>query len=198
MENAMNSYNNQENFNKNKKYETGQSGSIITFKGITPKIHESVFICEGVRIVGDVEIGKDSSVWYNTVIRGDVHWIKIGERTNIQDLCMLHVTNQKWPLLIGNDVSIGHSVTLHGCTLNDNCLIGMGALVLDNATIGSNTLVAAGTVVKENFNVPEGVLIAGVPGKIIRDLRPDEIDRITQTSPNYIKYAKDYRDSIGK
>lgn len=180
------------------KYETGQSGSILTYKGITPKIDESVFICEGVRIIGDVEIGKDSSIWYNSVIRGDVHWIKIGEETNVQDLCMLHVTNQKYPLLIGNRVSIGHSVTLHGCTLKDNCLIGMGALVLDNATIGSNSLVGAGAVVKENFTVPEGVLVAGVPAKIIRDLRVDEIERITNTSPNYIKYAKEYREHIGK
>ena len=180
------------------KSEIGNNGSIYSYKGIIPKIHPSVFICEGVRIVGDVEIGEQSSIWFNTVIRGDVHWIKIGKRTNIQDLSMLHVTNQRYPLLIGDDVSIGHSVTLHGCTLKDNCLIGMGALVLDNATVNSNTIIAAGTVVKENFVVPEGVLLAGVPGKIIRDLRPDEIKRVTDTSPNYIKYSQDYRDSVVK
>ncbi|MFY8160940.1 MAG: gamma carbonic anhydrase family protein, partial [Candidatus Kapaibacteriota bacterium] len=95
-----------------------------------------------------------------------------------------------------DDVSIGHSVTLHGCTLKDNCLIGMGALILDNATVNSNTIVAAGSVVKENFVVPEGVLLAGVPGKIIRDLKPEEIERVTSTSPNYIKYSQDYRDSV--
>ena len=176
--------------------EIGKNGSIYSYKGITPKIHPSVFICEGVRIVGDVEIGEQSSVWFNSVIRGDVHWIKIGKRTNIQDLSMLHVTNQRYPLLIGDDVSIGHSVTLHGCTLKDNCLIGMGALILDNATVNSNTIVAAGSVVKENFVVPEGVLLAGVPGKIIRDLKPEEIERVTSTSPNYIKYSQDYRDSV--
>jgi len=176
--------------------ETGKNASIITFKGITPNIHESVFLCEGVRIIGDVTIGEDSSVWYNCVIRGDVHYIKIGKRVNIQDMSMIHVTNQKYPTTIGDDVSIAHSVTLHGCTLHDNCLIGMGALVLDNSVVGSNSLVAAGTVVRENFVVPEGVLVAGVPGKIIRDLRPDEIERVRSTSPNYVKYVAEYREQL--
>lgn len=178
------------------KLESGNSASIITYNGITPKIHQSVFMCEGVRIIGDVEIGENSSIWYNSVIRGDVHWIKIGFETNIQDMCMLHVTNNKYPLLIGNKVSVAHSVTLHGCTLMDNCLIGMGALVLDNSTVSSNTIVAAGTVVKENFVVPEGVLIAGVPGKIIRDLTTQELERCHSTSPNYVKYVKQYRQNL--
>ncbi len=178
------------------KLESGNSASIITYNGITPKIHPSVFTCEGVRIIGNVEIGENSSVWYNSVIRGDVHWIKIGYETNIQDMCMLHVTNNKYPLLIGNKVSVAHSVTLHGCTLMDNCLIGMGALVLDNSTVSSNSIVAAGTVVKENFVVPQGVLLAGVPGKIIRDLTPQELERCSNTSPNYVKYVKQYRQNL--
>jgi carbonic anhydrase/acetyltransferase-like protein (isoleucine patch superfamily) len=181
-----------------KKYETGQSGSIITYKGITPTIHPSAFICQGVVIVGDVEIGEDCSIWFNSIIRGDVHYIRIGNRTNIQDMCMLHVTNGKYALNIGNDVSVAHSVTLHGTTLKDNCLIGMNACVLDNSIIGSNSIVGAGSVVKENFVVPDGVLVAGVPAKIIRDLKPEEIQRITSTAPNYIKYAEEYRNSIGK
>jgi carbonic anhydrase/acetyltransferase-like protein (isoleucine patch superfamily) len=181
-----------------KKYESGLNGSIYTYKGITPKIHPSAFICEGVRIVGDVEIGENVSVWYNSVIRGDVHYIRIGKNSNIQDLCMLHVTNQRYALNIGENVSLGHSVTVHGCTIKDNVLIGMGALVLDNATINSHSLVAAGAVVKENFVVPEGVLVAGVPAKIIKDLKPEEIERITSTAPNYIRYAQEYRDSIEK
>ena len=113
-------------------------------------------------------------------------------------MSMLHVTNGKYALNIGNDVSVAHSVTLHGATLKDNCLIGMNACVLDNSVIGSNSIVGAGSVVKENFVVPEGVLVAGVPAKIIRDLKPEEIDRITGTAPNYIKYAEEYRNSIGK
>ncbi len=180
-----------------KQYETGKSGSIITYKGITPKIHPSVFICEGVRIVGDVEIEENCSIWFNTVIRGDVHHIRIGKNSNIQDLCMLHVTNGRYALNIGNNVSVAHSVTLHGTTIKDNVLIGMNACVLDNSVVNSNSIVAAGSIVKENFIVPEGVLVAGVPAKIIKDLKPEEIARITNTAPNYIKYSQDYRDSVG-
>lgn len=178
--------------------ETGNNGSIITFKGITPKIHPSVFICEGVKIIGDVEIGADSSVWYNTVIRGDVHYIRIGERTNIQDLCMLHVTNGRFPLNIGNEITIGHSVTIHGATINDKCLIGIGAMVLDGAIVNSNSFIAAGALVKEGFVVPEGVLVAGVPGRIIRELKPEEIERINHSAVNYCKYTDEYRNQLIK
>lgn len=181
-----------------KKWEEGKSGSIITYKGITPEIHPSVFLAEGVRVVGDVTIGEDSSVWYNSVIRGDVHYIRIGKRVNIQDLSMLHVTNGRYPLNIEDEVSLGHSVTVHGCTLKKGCLIGMGALVLDNAVVGEGSLVAAGCVVKENFTVPPGVLVAGVPGKIIRDLSEEEIKRVASTSGNYVKYVSEYRECIGK
>jgi carbonic anhydrase/acetyltransferase-like protein (isoleucine patch superfamily) len=175
------------------KYETSNNASIITFNGITPKIHPSVFLCEGVRIIGDVEIGEDSSVWYNTVIRGDVNYIRIGSRTNIQDLSMLHVTNDLYPLVIGNDVLVAHSVTLHGATIHDKCMIGMGALVLDGSEIYSNTIVAAGAVIKEGFIVPEGTLAAGIPAKIIRELTEKEIGRISFGVGNYLKYVKVYR-----
>lgn len=178
------------------KLENGRNGSIITYKGITPDIHPSAFICEGVRIIGDVEIGRDCSVWYNTVIRGDVHYIRIGEKTNIQDLCMLHVTNGKFPLNIGNEITIGHSVTIHGSTIKDRCLIGIGAMILDGSVVSSYSLVAAGTVVREGFTVPEGVLIAGVPGKIIRDLKPEEIEKITHSAVNYCAYTDDYRSQL--
>jgi gamma-carbonic anhydrase len=169
---------------------------ILPYNGIEPKIHESVFICEGVHIIGDVEIGKDSSIWFNTVIRGDVNFIRIGERTNVQDLSMLHVTYKKYPLIIGNDVTIGHSVTLHGCTIKDLVLIGMGAVLLDNCVINSNSFIAAGTLVRENFEVPEGVLIAGVPGKIIRDLTNEEIAKIKRGADNYLMYVNNYRKKI--
>lgn len=167
---------------------------ILPYKGIYPKIDDSVFICEGVQIIGDVEIGKNSSVWFNTVIRGDVNYIKIGERTNIQDLSMLHVTYKKYPLVIGNDVTVGHSVTLHGCIVKDLVLIGMGAVLLDNCTVNSNSFIAAGTLVRENFEVPEGVLVAGVPGKIIRDLTTEEIAKIKKGSDNYLMYVNNYRN----
>ncbi len=176
--------------------ETGQNGSIITYKGVTPNIHPSVFICEGVKIIGDVEISEDCSIWYNTVIRGDVNYIKIGKQTNIQDLCMLHVTHDTHPLIIGNNVSIGHSVKLHGATLNDNCLIGTGSTILDGSIINSYSLVAAGSVVKENFVVPEGTLAAGVPAQIIRELTSQELDRINETVRNYLNYVVQYRSQL--
>ena len=115
---------------------------IITYKGITPKIDPSVFIADGVYIIGDVEIGKDSSVWFNTVIRGDVNFIRIGERTNIQDNTVVHVTNKKFPTHIGSNVTIGHSAVIHACTIQDFSLIGMGAVILDDANIGKYSLVA--------------------------------------------------------
>ncbi len=176
------------------KFESGQNGSIITYNGLTPKIHSSVFICEGVRIIGDVEIGKDCSVWYNTVIRGDVHYIRIGEKTNIQDLCMLHVTNGKFPLNIGSEVTIGHSVAIHGATIHDKCLIGIGAMILDGSVVGSHSLIAAGALVREGFTVPEGVLVAGVPGKIVRDLKPEEIEKIEKSAVNYCGYTDEYKN----
>jgi gamma-carbonic anhydrase len=179
------------------KFENGYNGSIITYKGMTPKIHPSAFICEGVKIIGDVEIGQDCSIWYNTVIRGDVHYIKIGEGTNVQDLSMLHVTNSRFALDIGKFVSIGHSVTLHGCTVKDHCLIGIGANVLDGAVVNSHTLVAAGSLVREGFIVPEGTLVAGVPAKVIRDLSEEEVQRVVKNAYNYIKYSAEFRESVG-
>lgn len=176
--------------------ETGNSGSIITFKGIAPRIHPSVFICEGVKIIGDVEIGEDCSIWFNTVIRGDVNYIRIGKGTNIQDLSMLHVTNQYYPLTIGDNVIVGHSVTLHGATIHNDCLIGIGALVLDGSEIRSNSIIAAGAVVKEGFIVPERTLVAGVPAKIIRELSEEDIQKIKTLSSHYKHYVEDYRKSI--
>ena len=166
---------------------------IKPYLGIYPKIDESVFICEGTHIIGDVVLAKDVNVWFNCVIRGDVNYIRIGERTNVQDGSILHVTYKKYPLVIGKDVSIGHKALLHGCTIKDSVLIGMGAILLDNCIINSNSFIAAGTLVKENFEVPEGVLVAGVPGKIIRDLTEEEIETIKQRARNYLMYVNNYK-----
>jgi len=163
---------------------------IFPYKGIFPKIASDVFIASGAKIIGDVEIGKGSSVWYNSVIRGDVHYIKIGEYTNIQDLSMLHVTNGRFPLNIGNKVTVGHSVTLHGCTINDLCLIGMGAVILDGALVEKNAMIAAGAVIREGFVVPSGKLAAGVPAKIIRSLTIDEIRYFEDSAERYRKYSE--------
>jgi len=171
---------------------------ILPYLGIYPKIDESVFICEGVQIIGDVILAKDVNVWFNSVIRGDVNFIRVGERTNIQDGSILHVTYKKYPLIIGKDVSIGHGAVLHGCTVKDSVLVGIGAMLLDNCVVNSNSLIAAGALVKENFVVPEGVLIAGVPGKIIRELTEEEIEMIKQRSRNYLMYVNNYKHGVQK
>ena len=163
-----------------------------TFKylDLNPEIDESVFLAPGVKIVGDVKIGADSSIWYNTVVRGDVNYITIGKRTNVQDLSMLHVTAEIFSLIIGDDVTIGHSVTLHGCTLHNRTFIGMGATILDGAIVESDSMVAAGAVVKQGFTVPSGKLVAGVPAKVIRDLSKDEIENILASAERYKKYSE--------
>jgi carbonic anhydrase/acetyltransferase-like protein (isoleucine patch superfamily) len=166
---------------------------IITYKGITPVIDPTVFIADGVFIIGDVEIGKDSSVWYNTVIRGDVNYIRIGERTNIQDNTVVHVTNKKFPTHIGSNVTIGHSAVIHACTINDYSLIGIGTVVLDDARVGPFALVAAGAVITMGMVIPEGTLAAGVPAKIIRTLTEDERKFLMKSAQNYIDYVATYR-----
>ncbi|MEW6701745.1 MAG: gamma carbonic anhydrase family protein [Bacteroidota bacterium] len=171
---------------------------LFPYKDAFPKLQESVFIAAGAKIIGDVEIGENSSVWYNCVIRGDVHYIKIGSFTNVQDCSMLHVTNGKFPLVIGNKVTIGHSVTLHGCVLKDLSLIGMGATVLDGAVIEKNSIVAAGAVIKPGFIVPSGKLAAGVPAKIIRSLTKEELDEFEKSAMRYVEYTKITIESLKK
>jgi gamma-carbonic anhydrase len=167
--------------------------SLIPYQGQMPRLHPSVFVAEGARIIGDVEIGKNSSIWFNVVIRGDVHSIRIGARTNVQDNSVLHVTTQTAPLNIGSDVTIGHNVVLHGCTIEDRCLVGMGAVVLDGVHLRTDSLVAAGSVVMEGFDVPEGMLLAGVPAKIKRALTGEEKKFLQQSAANYVRYSENYR-----
>jgi carbonic anhydrase/acetyltransferase-like protein (isoleucine patch superfamily) len=163
---------------------------LFPYLNFFPVIHKNVFLAAGVKIIGNVEIGEDTSVWYNTVIRGDVYYIKIGSCTNIQDLSMLHVTNNRHPLIIGNKVTIGHSVKLHGCTLNDLCLIGIGSIVLDGAVIQEKSMVAAGSVVKPGFIVPTGKLAAGIPARIVRDLTDNEMQDFEQSALRYKRYTE--------
>ncbi|HEV8537289.1 MAG TPA: gamma carbonic anhydrase family protein [Bacteroidota bacterium] len=167
---------------------------IHSYRGVTPNVHPSVFVVASAQIIGDVVIGKDSSVWYNAVIRGDVNSIRIGERTNVQDCCVLHVRHKEFPLLIGSNVTLGHGAIVHACTIHDYCLIGMGAIVLDNAIINSYTLVAAGAVVLSGMNVPEGVLVAGVPAKVVRPLTVQERRMLEESAANYVEYATTYRE----
>jgi gamma-carbonic anhydrase len=167
--------------------------SIIPYRGVMPEIHPSVFMAEGSHVIGDVVIGKDSSVWFNAVIRGDVNYIRIGERTNIQDGSVLHVTHERYPLIIGSNVTIGHAAVVHAATVYDFCLIGMGAIVLDNARVGPYSLIAAGAVVVGNSVIPEGMLAAGVPAKVVRPLTGDERQSLVQYAQNYVDYVATYR-----
>ncbi len=158
--------------------------------GKFPQIPNDCFVAENATIVGDVQMGEECSVWFNAVIRGDVHYIKIGHRVNIQDGAVIHCTYQKHPTIIGNKVSIGHNAIVHGCTIEDNVLIGMGAIVMDNCLVKSNVIVAAGAVVTQNSVLESNAIYAGVPAKKIKDLNASdfagEIDRISQ---NYVLYS---------
>ncbi len=146
-------------------------------------------------VIGDVRLGEDASVWFNAVLRGDINTITIGDRSNVQDGVVAHVTHQL-PVLVGNDVTIGHLAMIHGCTLGDRCLIGMNAVILDGATIGPDAMVAAGSVVRENFVVPSGVLVAGVPARIARDLTPEERLALLRSAEHYVAYARSYSSSV--
>jgi len=172
-------------------------GIIKSYNGKFPQIGEDVFIAENAVIIGDVVIGQRSSIWYGAVVRGDINYIHIGSETNIQDNAVLHVTFGRFPLEIGNNVIVGHNATVHGCTVEDNVLIGIGASVLDGAKVGSNSLVAAGSLVGEGMEIPSGVLAAGVPARIKRELTQREQDLITDYSLRYVGYAEGYMaDSV--
>ena len=168
---------------------------IMMHGGISPRIHPSAFIAEGACVIGDVEIGRDASVWFNSVLRGDINLISVGERTNIQDGAIFHVTHE-WPVRVGNEVTIGHRAIVHGCSIDDGSLIGMGAVVLDQAHVGKHALVAAGAVVREGFEVPEGTLVGGVPARVLRALTDDEKRSILESAAHYVKYAESFRTPV--
>ncbi len=162
------------------------------FRGITPTIATSAFIEETAAVIGDVIIGSESSVWFNAVVRGDVHYIRIGHRTNVQDLCLLHVTNDTYPLTLGDDITVGHHAVLHGCTVKNRVLIGMGAVIMDGAVIEEDCIVGAGALVTEGMHVPTKSLILGTPARIKRSLTDDELKWIKESALNYIRYAQYY------
>lgn len=164
----------------------------ISCKGHTPLLGENVFVADGARIVGEVSIGEDSSIWFNAVLRGDVAPIKIGARTNIQDNAVVHGTWHKAAATLGDGVTVGHSAILHGCTIGDNCLIGMGAIVMDLAKVGANSIVGAGSLVTEGSEFPEGSLILGRPAKVVRPLKPEELAFLPKSAANYMTYTSWY------
>ena len=163
--------------------------------GKSPQLPEDCYIAENATIVGDVSMGSNCSIWFNAVLRGDVHYIKLGNKVNVQDGAVVHCTYQKHPTNIGNNVSIGHNAIVHGCTIHDNVLIGMGSIVMDNCVVHSNSIIAAGAVVTQNTVVESGSIYAGVPAKKVKDISEKlisgEIDRIAN---NYIKYSSWYQE----
>jgi carbonic anhydrase/acetyltransferase-like protein (isoleucine patch superfamily) len=168
---------------------------IKSVNGIAPKFGNNCYLAENATIVGDVEMGDDCSVWFTAVVRGDVHWIRMGNKVNIQDGAVIHCTYKKHPTTLGNNVSVGHRAIVHGCTIHDNVLVGMGAIVMDNVVVESNVLIAAGAVVLENSRLESGYIYAGVPAKKVKpisvELFKDSIERIAN---NYVMYSDWFRN----
>jgi len=165
---------------------------ILEYKGVRPKIGERVFLAENATVIGDVEIGDDSSVWFGAILRGDVNYIRVGKCTSIQDGSVVHVTRKTHPTVIGNFVTVGHAVKLHGCTVKDNCLIGIGAIILDGAVINENSIVAAGTLVPPGKEFPPNSLIMGFPAKVKRELTEEEIKGLKEHALRYVEYKNNY------
>ncbi len=165
---------------------------LLPYRGLHPRIDPTAFIEESARIIGDVTVGRESSVWFNVVIRGDVNHIRIGDQTNVQDGSVIHVTRDTHPTTLGHRVTIGHNVTLHGCVIEDLCLIGMGAVLLDGVRIGAESLVAAGSVVAPGTIIPPRTLVVGSPARPKRELSGTEIDHLARSAANYVGYMRDY------
>lgn len=170
--------------------------SILPYKGILPKIAPDAFIAPGAAIIGDVEIGSQVGIWFNCVIRGDVAQIRIGDRTNIQDGTVIHVTRNGHPTIIGKGVTVGHKAMLHACRLEDGCFIGMGAIIMDDAIVETGAMVAAGAVVPPRKIIKSGQIWAGNPAKPLRDLTPEESAFIKKSEENYVKHTIEYREEI--
>jgi carbonic anhydrase/acetyltransferase-like protein (isoleucine patch superfamily) len=162
------------------------------YQGKFPQIGSGVFIEDSAQIIGDVVIGSHSSVWFNTVVRGDVYYIRIGANTNIQDSCVLHVTRDRNATILGDFVSVGHGAILHGCTVESHCLIGMGSIVMDKAVIGECSIVGAGALVTQGLKVPARSLVLGSPAKVVRQLSAAEVETIDQYARNYLMYKENY------
>lgn len=161
-------------------------------RGTLPTIHPSAFVDDSAQVIGDTHIGAESSVWMQTVIRGDVNYIRIGDRTNIQDGTIVHVQNETCPTVIGHDVTVGHGAIVHGCTIADRVLVGMGAIILNGAVIGEDCIIAAGTLITEGTVIPPRSMVMGSPGKVRRPLTDRDVAMILEFSANYVRYRLDY------
>ena len=167
-------------------------GSVLEFEGRLPDLADDVVLMHGSVVLGDVTIGAGSSVWFNAVVRGDVNYIRIGKRTNIQDGCVLHVARRSLPLIVGDEVTVGHNVTLHACTVGNRCLIGMGAIVMDGAVIGDEVIVAAGALVPAGKTLPPRTLWIGSPARQARALTQGEIANLAESAAHYVALKDDY------
>jgi carbonic anhydrase/acetyltransferase-like protein (isoleucine patch superfamily) len=167
---------------------------LVAYKGVLPQVDPTAYVESSAQVVGDVIIGAQSSVWFNAVVRGDVHHIRIGARTNVQDNSTIHVTNGRWPTLLGDDVTVAHGVILHGCRIADRCLIGMGTIVMDGVEIAGDCLIAAGSLLTPGTKVPAGQLVMGRPAKAVRPLNADELAHLMRSAANYVEYALSYRE----
>lgn len=165
---------------------------IRSYNGISPTIPDTCYIDESAQVIGDVTLGEHSSIWMNAVVRGDVHHIRIGANSNIQDNTVLHGMLHKWPVEIGDFVTVGHNVTLHGCVVEDRCLIGMGVIILNGARIGTGSIIAAGTLIPEGTHVEPGTLWMGVPGRFKKQLGEDDLHKILKYANNYLGYKEQY------
>jgi|SRR5690606_25360495 len=170
---------------------------LLPHGGHRPRLAASVFVAPGAMVIGDVTIGEESSIWYNASVRGDVHWIRIGKRTNVQDLCVFHVTGGTHPLEIGDRVTVGHAAILHGCTVEDGALVGMGSRVLDGARIGEGALVAAGAIVSPGMVIPPYSLAIGAPARVRRELNEAERAQVAESSDLYVSYAVQHARELG-
>ncbi len=166
---------------------------IKSFQKLIPKIHDSAFVAEDSVIIGDVEIGENASVWYGSILRGDVNFIRIGARTNIQDGCVIHVSRETHSTILEEEITVGHRVTLHGCYVETGCLIGIGAIILDGARIGKNSLVAAGSLVTPGTSIPERSLVMGSPARVKRELSVEEVEDLKKFWQNYVLLSQIYK-----
>ena len=170
------------------------AGLILPYRGVSPRIDESAFLAPTSTVIGDVEIGADSNIWFGCIIRGDVNVVRIGERTNIQDGTVIHVSRKKYGTFIGSDITIGHLALIHACTLEDGCFIGMNATVMDGCVVEAGAMVGAGALVTPGKRVASKQLWAGTPAKYVRDLKPDEATALAETAPHYVRLGREYLD----
>jgi carbonic anhydrase/acetyltransferase-like protein (isoleucine patch superfamily) len=171
---------------------------IRPYRGRLPVVHPSAFVDSSAQVIGDVEIGAESSVWMNVVIRGDVNTIRIGDRSNVQDGSILHAMKNQYETTVGHDVTVGHAAVIHGCTIHDRVLVGIGAIILNGADVGEDSIVAAGALVTERFVVPPRSMVMGRPAKVTRSLTDDEVHAVLGYAQRYVRYRLDYLDEAGR